>query len=85
MAVLHEVRPYTRRIIVKVEVYYSFYSRLWLRCHGDFIFGVGEGVVVDGVAGEGDAIEGLGEGVEGLLAAVGLELTLPDGDAVPSH
>ena len=41
--------------------------------------------MTDGVVGEVDAIEGLGEGFEGLLAAVGLELTLPDGDAVPSH
>ena len=41
--------------------------------------------MADGVVGEVDAVEGLGEGVEGLLAAVGLELTLPDGDAVPSH
>ena len=38
-----------------------------------------------GVVGEEDAVEGLGEGGEGLLAAVGLELALPDGDAVPSH
>ena len=38
-----------------------------------------------GVVGEVDAIEGLGEGFEGLLAAVWLELALPDGDAVPSH
>ena len=38
-----------------------------------------------GVVGEVDAVEGLGEGFEGLLAAVGLELALPDGDAVPSH
>lgn len=45
---------------------------LWLRCHGDFIFGVGEAVVAYGVVGEVDAIEGLGEGFEGLLAAVGL-------------
>ena len=30
-------------------------------------------------------VEGLGEGVESLLTAVGLELTLPDGDAVPAH
>ena len=41
--------------------------------------------MADGVVGEVDAIEGLGEGFEGLLAAVGLELALPDGDAVPSH
>ena len=38
-----------------------------------------------GVVGEEDAVEGLGEGGEGLLAAVGLELTFPYGDAVPSH
>ena len=38
-----------------------------------------------GVVGEVDAIEGLGEGFEGLLAAVGLELTFPDGYAVPPH
>ena len=38
-----------------------------------------------GVVGEVDAVEGLGEGFEGLLAAVGLELTFPYGDAVPSH
>ena len=38
-----------------------------------------------GMVGEVDAVEGLGEGFEGLLAAVGLELALPDGDAVPSH
>lgn len=44
---------------------------LWLRCHGDFIFGVGESVLAYGVVGEVDAIEGLGEGFEGLLAAVG--------------
>ena len=55
------------------------------RRHGDFFFGVGEAVVANGVVGEVDAVEGLGEGVEGLLAAVGLELTLPDGNAVPSH
>ena len=42
-------------------------------------------VVADGVVGEVDAVEGLGEGGESLLAAVGLELTFPDGDAVPSH
>ena len=42
-------------------------------------------VVAYGVVGEVDAVEGLGEGVESLLAAVGLELTFPDGDAVPSH
>ena len=42
-------------------------------------------VVADCVVGEVDAVEGLGEGVESLLAAVGLELTLPDGNAVPSH
>ena len=41
--------------------------------------------MADGVVGEVDAVEGLGEGFEGLLAAVGLELALPDGDAVPSH
>ena len=34
---------------------------------------------------EEDAVEGLGEGAESLLAAVGLELTFPDGDAVPAH
>ena len=55
------------------------------RRHGDFFFGVGEAVVANGVVGEVDAIEGLGEGFEGLLAAVGLELALPYGDAVPSH
>ena len=55
------------------------------RRHGDFFFGVGEAVVANGVVGEVDAVEGLGEGLEGGLAAVGLELTLPDGDAVPSH
>ena len=55
-----------------------------LRRHGDF-FGIGQTVVADGVVGEVDAVEGLGEGLEGALAAVGLELTLPDGDAVPSH
>ena len=42
-------------------------------------------VVADGVVGEVDAVEGLGEGVESLLAAVGLELTFPDGYAVPAH
>ena len=42
-------------------------------------------VVADGVVGEVDAVEGLAEGVESLLAAVGLELTFPDGDAVPAH
>ena len=42
-------------------------------------------VVAYGVVGEVDAVEGLGEGVESLLAAVGLELTFPYGDAVPSH
>ena len=52
--------------------------------HGD-ILGVGHMVVADGVVGEVDAVEGLGEGVECLLAAVGLELTFPDGDAVPAH
>ena len=41
--------------------------------------------MANGVVGEVDAVEGLGEGFEVLLAAVGLELTLPDGDAVPSH
>ena len=54
------------------------------RRHGD-VFGVGEAVVANGVVGEVDAVEGLGEGLEGALAAVGLELTLPDGNAVPSH
>ena len=52
--------------------------------HGD-VLGVGQTVVADGVVGEVDAVEGLGEGVESLLTAVGLELTLPDGDAVPAH
>ena len=42
-------------------------------------------VVADCVVGEVDAVEGLGEGGESLLAAVGLELTFPDGDAVPAH
>ena len=42
-------------------------------------------VVAYGVVGEVDAVEGLGEGIESLLAAVGLELTFPYGDAVPSH
>ena len=42
-------------------------------------------VVAYGVVGEVDAVEGLGEGLEGALAAVGLELTFPYGDAVPSH
>ena len=37
------------------------------------------------MVGEVDAVEGLGEGVESLLAAMGLELTFPDGDAVPAH
>ena len=55
-----------------------------LGCHRD-VLGVGDMVVVDGVVGEVDAVEGLGEGVECLLAAVGLELTFPDGDAVPAH
>ena len=55
-----------------------------LCCHGDF-FGIGQTVVADSVVGEVDAVEGLGEGVESLLAAVGLELTFPDGDAVPAH
>ena len=55
-----------------------------LCCHGDF-FGIGQTVVADSVVGEEDAVEGLGEGVESLLTAVGLELTLPDGDAVPAH
>ena len=41
--------------------------------------------MADSVVGEEDAVEGLGEGVESLLAAVGLELTFPDGDAVPAH
>ena len=41
--------------------------------------------MANGVVGEVDAVEGLGEGFEGLLAAVWLELTLPYGDAVPSH
>ena len=54
------------------------------RRHGD-VFGVGQVVVAHGVVGEVDAVEGLGEGLEGALAAVGLELTLPDGNAVPSH
>ena len=54
------------------------------RRHGD-VFGVGEAVVANGVVGEVDAVEGLGEGVESLLTAVGLELTFPDGDAVPAH
>ena len=53
-------------------------------CHGDF-FGIGQTVVADGVVGEVDAVEGLGEGIESLLAAVGLELTFPDGYAVPPH
>ena len=52
--------------------------------HGDF-FGIGQTVVADGVVSEEDAVEGLGEGAESLLAAVGLELTFPDGDAVPAH
>ena len=52
--------------------------------HGD-VLGVGQVVVAYGVVGEVDAVEGLGEGVESLLAAVGLELALPYGDAVPSH
>ena len=55
-----------------------------LRRHGE-VFGVGQTVVAYGVVGEVDAVEGLGEGVESLLAAVGLELTFPYGDAVPSH
>ena len=55
-----------------------------LGCHGD-ILGVGQTVVADGVVGEIDAVKGLGEGGECLLAAVGLELTFPDGDAVPAH
>ena len=55
-----------------------------LCCHGD-VLGVGQTVVADGVVGEVDAVEGLGEGIESLLAAVGLELTLPDGYAVPPH
>ena len=55
-----------------------------LRRHGE-VFGVGQVVVAYGVVGEIDAVEGLGEGVESLLAAVGLELTFPDGDAVPAH
>ena len=55
-----------------------------LCCHGDF-FGIGQTVVADCVVCEVDAVEGLGEGVESLLAAVGLELTFPDGDAVPAH
>ena len=38
-------------------------------------------VVGYGVVGEVDAVEGLGEGVETLLAAVGLGLTFPYGDA----
>ena len=42
-------------------------------------------VVAHGVVGEIDAVEGLGEGVECLLAAVGLELTFPEGEAVPAH
>ena len=42
-------------------------------------------VVAYGVVGEVDAVEGLGEGLEGALAAVGLELTFPYGDAVPAH
>ena len=52
--------------------------------HGD-VLGVGQTVVADGVVGEVDAVEGLGEGFESLLAAVGLELTFPDGYAVPPH
>ena len=52
--------------------------------HGDF-FRIGQTVVADCVVCEVDAVEGLGEGVESLLAAVGLELTFPDGDAVPAH
>ena len=52
--------------------------------HGDF-FRIGQTVVADGVVSEEDAVEGLGEGVESLLTAVGLELTLPAGDAVPAH
>ena len=55
-----------------------------LCCYGDF-FGIGQTVVADCVVGEVDAVEGLGEGFEGLLAAVGLELTFPDGDTVPAH
>ena len=55
-----------------------------LCCHGE-VFGVGQTVVAYGVVGEVDAVEGLGEGVESFLAAVGFELTLPDGNAVPSH
>ena len=39
----------------------------------------------DGAVIEVDVVEGLGEGVEGLLAAVGLDLTFPYSDAVPSH
>ena len=39
----------------------------------------------DGAVVKVDAVEGLGERFEGLLAAVGLELTFPYGDAVPSH
>ena len=52
--------------------------------HGD-VLGVGQTVVADGVVGEVDAVEGLGEVFESWLSAVGLELTFPDGYAVPPH
>ena len=48
-------------------------------------FGVGQAVWAHCAVGEVYAVEGLGEGVKGLLAAVGLELTFPYGDAVPAH
>ena len=47
--------------------------------------GVGQVIGADGAVVKVDAVEGLGERFEGLLAAVGLELTFPYGDAVPSH
>ena len=47
--------------------------------------GVGQVIGADGAVVKVDAVEALGERFEGLLAAVGLELTFPYGDAVPSH
>ena len=47
--------------------------------------GVGQVIGADGAVVTVDAVEGLGERFEGLLAAGGLELTFPYGDAVPSH
>lgn len=47
--------------------------------------GVGQVIGADSAVVKVDAVEGLGERFEGLLAAVGLELTFPYGDAVPSH